>query len=62
MRLFVGVRLDDPVISAAQAAAHALKTRLAGQLKIRWLDIANHVLHFRKLGHSGRMADGLAPR
>src|SRR5262245_40583086 len=51
MRLFVAVRLDEPVIEAAVSAARELQRRVGPSVAARWVSAGNMHLTVRFIGH-----------
>ena len=51
MRLFIGVRLDESMLLAAQSAARQLQRRIGGDARIRWLTGENMHITVRFIGN-----------
>lgn len=59
MRLFVGVRLDEAVVAAAEEAAERIRKRLGTGLKVRWMAAANMHLTVRFIGNVEDVREGM---
>lgn len=58
MRLFVGVRLDETVLAAADETAERIRKRLGTRMKVRWVPAANMHLTVRFVGNVEDVNEG----